>query len=245
MKMGPMANHSPPPKRKTLSSRRRLFVPVKTAKGRRVSSKLWLERQLNDPYVLEAKRQGYRCRSAFKLLELDGQERFLKPGLCVVDLGASPGGWSQVLAQKTQSELGKGKVVAIDLHGLEPIAGVTFFKADFLEPEAEGLLMTALNGRPVDVVVSDMATHATGHRRTDHVNNIALCETALDFAFKVLVPGGVFICKVLQGGTQQALLADIKRAFKTVKHIKPPSSRKESSELFLYAKGYRPDHGLS
>jgi 23S rRNA (uridine2552-2'-O)-methyltransferase len=217
----------------------RLKVRVKTGKGRTVSQKLWLERQLNDPYVHEAKKLGFRSRAAFKLSEIDDKYKFLKPGGHVVDLGAAPGGWSQVSAQLVKSVEGKGKVVAIDMHGMDEIAGVTIFKKDFYDVDTPALLIEALGGGQADVVLSDMASHATGHRQTDHINIIALVEAGYDFARQVLKPGGSYLAKVLRGGTENQLLALMKKDFKIVRHVKPMASRDDSAELFVLATGFR------
>ena len=217
---------------------RDLKVKVKTARGRKTSSTRWLQRQLNDPYVAEAKRQGLRSRSAFKLMQMDDQHGFLTPGAYVVDLGAAPGGWSEVAAKRVKSVEGKGKVVAIDMHDIEPIAGVTFLHADFYDDDAPDRLKEALGG-PADVVMSDMAAHASGHRKTDHLKIIALCEVALDFACDVLKPGGVFLAKVLRGGTEHELLAVMRKSFRSVAHLKPDASRADSAELYVLAKDFR------
>jgi 23S rRNA (uridine2552-2'-O)-methyltransferase len=221
---------------------RDLKVRVKTRKGRSLSSKLWLERQLNDPYVARAKREGFRGRAAFKLMEIDDKLRLLKPGARVVDLGAAPGGWSQVAARQTGSAAGKGKVVAMDLLAMAPIAGVEFIQRDFLDARAPEEIKALLGG-PADVVLSDMAANATGHRKTDHLKIIALAEAAAEFACEVLAPGGAFLCKVLQGGTETALLAALKRDFAAVKHVKPSASRADSAELYLLATGFRGQPG--
>jgi 23S rRNA (uridine2552-2'-O)-methyltransferase len=207
-------------------------------KGRSVSSKRWLERQLNDPYVARAKTEGLRSRAAFKLAEIDDRHHLLKPGRSVVDLGAAPGGWSQVAAQRVGAAEGRGRVVAIDVLPMEPIAGVAFAQLDFLDPTAPARLREMLGG-PADVVLSDMAANATGHRRTDHLKIMALAEAAADFARAVLKPGGAFLAKVLQGGTEATLLADLKRDFATVRHVKPAASRTESAELYVLAAGFR------
>ncbi len=212
---------------------------VKTARGRTVSSTSWLQRQLNDPYVQAAKKAGYRSRSAFKLSEIDDKYKFLKPGQAIVDLGSAPGGWSQVSAERTKAEQGKGRVVAIDLHHVDPIPGVTFFKKDFFDEDAPEMLIEALGGVLADAVISDMAAHASGHKHTDHLRIIDLAETALDFARQILKPGGTFLCKVLRGGSEHELLTQLKKSFKTVKHIKPNSSRADSAELFVLAMGFR------
>jgi 23S rRNA (uridine2552-2'-O)-methyltransferase len=216
----------------------RLAVRVKTAKKRSHSSTLWLERQLNDPYVARAKREGYRSRAAYKLIEIDSKQHLFKPGLRVVDLGAAPGGWSQVAAKRVGAGEGRGRVVAIDLLEMPAIAGVDFVQLDFLDNAAPDRLKAMLGGE-ADVVLSDMAANATGHRKTDHLRIMALAEAAADFACEVLAPGGAFLCKVLQGGTEAALLAKLKREFKSVKHVKPAASRADSAELYLLATGYR------
>ncbi len=212
-------------------------LKVRVKHARTESSKRWLTRQLNDPYVARAKREGYRARSAFKLAEIDDKARFLKKGGRVVDLGAAPGGWSQVAAKRVGAP-GQGKVVAIDLLPMEPVAGVEFAQMDFLEADAPDKLKAMLGG-PADVVLSDMAANATGHRKTDHLKIMALVELAAEFAREVLAPGGSFVTKVLQGGTEATLLAGLKRDFASVKHIKPPASRADSSELYLLATGFR------
>jgi 23S rRNA (uridine2552-2'-O)-methyltransferase len=216
---------------------RSLKVRVKTARKRSLSSTLWLERQLNDPYVARAKREGMRSRAAFKILEIDDKAHFLKKGARVVDLGAAPGGWSQVAAKRVGAP-GQGRVVAIDLLDMESVAGVDFMQLDFLEPDAPEKLKALLGG-PADVVLSDMAANTTGHTRTDHLRIMALVEVAFEFAREVLAPGGAFLAKVLQGGTEASLLAALKRDFQSVKHIKPPASRADSAELYLLATGFR------
>ena len=217
----------------------KLKVRVKTGKGRTVAQKVWLERQLNDPYVHEAKRLGYRSRAAFKLIEIDDKYKFLKPGGRVVDLGAAPGGWSQVAAKRVKAEEGKGLVVAIDMHGMDAIPAVTIFKKDFYDEDAPEVLIAALGGEKADCVLSDMAAHATGHRQTDHINIIALAEAGYDFARTILKPGGTYLAKVLRGGTEGQLLTMMKKDFTSVKHVKPMSSRDGSAELFVLATGFR------
>jgi 23S rRNA (uridine2552-2'-O)-methyltransferase len=217
---------------------RELKVRVRTGKGRTVASKRWLERQLNDPYVARAKREGLRSRAAFKLAEIDERFHLFKPGGKVVDLGAAPGGWSQVAAERTLAAQGRGKVVAIDLLEMAPLPGVTVLNLDFLDPAAPDRLKAELAGA-ADVVMSDMAANATGHRKTDHLKIMALAETAAMFAREVLKPGGAFLCKVLQGGTEGTLLADLKRDFASVKHVKPAASRPDSAELYVLATGFR------
>jgi 23S rRNA (uridine2552-2'-O)-methyltransferase len=216
-----------------------LKVRVKTGKGKTASQKIWLERQLNDPYVHEAKKLGYRSRAAFKLIEIDDKFKFLKSGGRVVDLGAAPGGWSQVAAKRVKAVEGKGKVVAIDMHGMDPITAVTIFKKDFYDDDAPKLLIEALGGDKADCVLSDMAAHATGHRQTDVINIIALAEAGYYFAKEVLKPGGMYLAKVLRGGTENEILKLLKKDFETVKHVKPMASRDDSAELFVLALGYR------
>ena len=211
---------------------------VKAGKGRSVSSKRWLERQLNDPYAARAKREGLRSRAAFKLAEIDAKHHLLKGGARVVDLGAAPGGWSQIAAKRVGASEGRGRVVAIDMIEIEPIAGVEFLALDFLDAQAPERLKEMLGGQ-ADVVLSDMAANATGHRRTDHLKIMALAEAAAEFAREILTPGGAFLCKVLQGGTEAALLAELKLDFEKVRHIKPAASRPESAELYLLATGFR------
>jgi 23S rRNA (uridine2552-2'-O)-methyltransferase len=213
-------------------------VRVKTAKGRTVSSKRWLERQLNDPYVARAKRDGLRSRAAFKLMEIDDKHHFLKPGARVIDLGAAPGGWSQVAAKRVGAPDRRGHVLAIDVLDMDAVPGVDFVKLDFLDARAPAALKDAL-GAGADVVLSDMAANATGHRQTDHIRIMALVEAAAAFAREVLKPGGTFVAKVLQGGTEAALLAELKRDFAGVRHVKPAASRADSAELYLVATGFR------
>ena len=219
-------------------SGRALKVRVKGGKGRTLSSKLWLERLLNDPYVARAKREGFRSRAVYKLAEIDDKFHFLKPGGKVVDLGAAPGGWSQLVAKRVGAAQGKGRVVAIDILKMESVAGVDFLELDFLDEKAPQILRDVLGG-PADVVLSDMAANATGHRQTDHLKIMALAEMAAEFAGEVLKPGGAFVAKVLQGGTEASLLARLKRDFATVKHVKPAASRPDSAELYLVATGFR------
>ncbi len=217
---------------------RDLAVRVKSGKGRSLASKLWLERQLNDPYVAQAKRDGWRSRAAYKLIEIDDKNHLFAPGGRVVDLGAAPGGWSQIAARRVVAVDGRGRVVAIDLLEMDPIPGVEVLQLDFLAADAPDRLKGLLGG-PADVVLSDMAANATGHRKTDHLKIMALAETAAMFAGEVLRPGGAFLCKVLQGGTENELLAALKRDFATVKHVKPAASRPDSAELYVLATGFR------
>lgn len=226
-----------------ISGRRTPHVRVKTAKGRKASSTRWLERQLNDPYVAEAGRLGYRSRAAFKLIELDDRFHFLGPGKRVVDLGAAPGGWTQVVVKRLREGAGpdalsRGKVIAVDRTEMDPIAGATVLMLDFLSDQAPAEIKAALGG-PADVVLSDMAAPATGHAATDHLRIMALCEAAYDFAREVLAPAGTFVAKVLMGGTEQTLLGLLKREFKTVKHVKPEASRAQSAEIYVVALGFR------
>ncbi len=221
-------------------SSRALKVRVKTAKKRKTSSTRWLQRQLNDPYVRRARAEGYNSRAAYKLIEIDDKYGLLKPGMRVVDLGAAPGGWSQVAAQRVKSEAGEPRVVAIDYLDFDPIAGVHSIVGDFLDDGALEALAAALGGHPADFVMSDMAAPATGHRKTDHLRIMHLAEVAGDFARQVLAPGGHFLAKVLRGGTEGDLLVDLKRDFDTVRHIKPKASRQDSAELYVLASGFRP-----
>jgi 23S rRNA (uridine2552-2'-O)-methyltransferase len=219
------------------SGGRDLKVRVR-ASGRTASSRAWLERQLNDPYVARAKREGLRSRAAYKLIEIDDKHHILKPGARVLDLGAAPGGWSQVAARRVRAVEGRGRVVAIDVLDIPPLPGVEFRRLDFFDPAAPDEIKAMLGG-PADVVLSDMAANATGHRKTDHLKIMALVEAAAEFACEVLAPGGAFLAKVLQGGTEAALLATLKQRFATVKHVKPAASRADSAELYLLATGFR------
>lgn len=216
----------------------RMHVTVKSGGKRKLSSKLWLERQLNDPYVMQAKRDGYRSRAAYKLIEMDDKHRILKSGMSVVDLGAAPGGWSQIAAKRVGAVDGKGKVVAIDLLEMPEIPGVTFAQLDFLDAKAPSMLREMLGGH-ADVVMSDMAANTTGHRTTDQLRIQGLVENAVEFAREVLKPGGAFIAKVFQSGADATLQAQLKRDFAVVKHVKPASSRQDSSERYVLATGFR------
>ena len=220
---------------------------LKDQKQRTASSRAWLTRQISDPYVARAKREGFRSRAAFKLAEIDDRYKLLKPGACVVDLGAAPGGWSEIAARRAGAG---GRVVALDILEMKTIPGVEFLQLDFLDPSAPARLEALLGGggegkgqakveRKAGVVLSDMAENATGHRQTDHLRIMALAEAAAHFAREVLAEGGSFLCKVLQGGTEANLLAELKRDFSSVKHVKPPASRTDSAELYLLARGYR------
>jgi 23S rRNA (uridine2552-2'-O)-methyltransferase len=218
--------------------RRELRVRLRTAKGRKLSSTRWLERQLNDPYVARARAEGYRSRAAYKLIEIDDRHHLLKPGLKVIDLGAAPGGWCQVAAARTRSDDAAPGVVGIDYLEMDPVPGSAFLRLDFLDPQAPARLVEALGGEP-DVVLSDMAAPTTGHRRTDHLRTMHLAEVAADFAMSVLRPGGHFLAKTFQGGTEAGLLDRLKKSFAAVHHVKPPASRDESVELYLLAKGFK------
>ena len=222
----------------TRGGERDLKVRVKSGKGRSLSSKLWLERQLNDPYVARARREGFRGRAAFKLIEIDDKHRFIKKGARVVDLGAAPGGWSQIAAKRVGAADGKGKVVAIDLLEMPEIAGVSFARLDFLSDGAPDKLLEMMGGR-ADVVLSDMAANTTGHRKTDQLRILGLVEGAAAFAADVLNPGGMFVAKVFQSGADAALMTQLKHDFATVRHVKPASSRKDSSERYVLAMGFR------
>ncbi|MGI9403863.1 MAG: RlmE family RNA methyltransferase [Hyphomicrobium sp.] len=218
---------------------RQLHVKLKRARKHRASSQRWLERQLNDPYVAAAKREGYRSRAAFKLKEIDDKYHFLKPGRRVVDLGAAPGGWSQIAAERVQSVGGKGQVIAIDILEMEPLAGVEVLQLDFMAPQAEDTLKALLREARADVVLSDMSAPTIGHTRTDHLRIMGLAEAAAHFAFDVLSYDGVFLSKVFQGGTERELLDLLKRNFTSVRHVKPPASRRDSAELYVLAMGFR------
>ena len=216
----------------------RLHVTVKSGGKRKLSSKLWLERQLNDPYVTRAKREGLRSRAAYKLIEIDDKFHFLKPGMTVVDLGAAPGGWSQVAAKRIGVARGKGRVVAIDLLEMPEIAGVTFARLDFLADTATERLIALMEGR-ADVVMSDMAANTTGHRKTDQLRMVGLIETSAAFAAEVLKLGGTFLAKTFQSGADAELMVQLKRDFSSVRHVKPAASRQDSSERYVLAMGFR------
>ncbi len=217
---------------------RSLAVRVKTAKSRDLASTLWLERQLNDPYVAEAKRLGYRSRAAFKLAQLDEKLHLLKPGMRVVDLGAAPGGWTQIAVERTKALQTKAKIVALDILPMDPVPPAVVLHLDFTKDSAPGVLKAALDGE-ADLVLSDMAAPTTGHRATDHIRIIALADMAYEFAAEVLAPGGAFVAKVFQGGSEKDLLARLKGDFATVKHVKPPASRAGSAEVYVVAQGFR------
>ncbi|MGD9784282.1 MAG: RlmE family RNA methyltransferase [Hyphomicrobiaceae bacterium] len=218
---------------------RNLKVRVKTARRRSQASTRWLERQLNDPYVAASKREGMRSRAAYKLKEIDDKYAILKPGHRVVDLGAAPGGWSQVAAERVKATDGRGQVVAIDYLDVDPLPGVEFLKLDFTDATAEAQLKARLRDGGADVVLSDMAAPTVGHTRTDHLRIMGLAEAAAAFAVDVLAPGGAFLCKVFQGGTERDLLTLLKRSFAVVRHVKPPASRADSAELYVLATGFK------
>jgi len=207
---------------------------VKTSRGRKISSVRWLQRQLNDPYVDAARLDGYRARSAYKLLELDEKFSFLKQAKVIVDLGAAPGGWTQVALKKSGR---KARIIGIDLLEIAPLDGASFLQMDFTTPEAEAKMLALCQG-PVDLVMSDMAAATTGHQQTDHIRTLALVELAFDFAKKTLGDGGVFVTKVFRGGADQKLLAEMRKCFATVRHFKPPASRAGSAETYLMARGF-------
>ena len=219
-------------------SGRTLKVRVATREKRSVSSADWLERQLNDPYVAEARKLGYRSRAAFKLLQLDQKFHLLRPGLRVADLGAAPGGWMQVAVPKVKSLEGKGKIVGIDLLEIDSLDGAEIVQGDMLDTAAGDRVKTLLGGN-ADLVLSDMAASTTGHKRTDHLRTIALAEAAFDFARDILAPNGAFVVKLFQGGAEKALLDQVRGHFASVKHAKPAASRAESSELYLVAQGFK------
>ncbi|MBE0692578.1 MAG: RlmE family RNA methyltransferase [Aquamicrobium sp.] len=215
-----------------------LRTKVKKKSGLKESSRRWLERHLNDPYVQRSKAEGYRSRAAYKLIEIDDKHHLLKPGQRVIDLGAAPGGWCQVAAERVRSTEERPLVVGIDYLEMDPVPGAAILKMDFLDDEAPARLMEVLGGAP-DIVLSDMAAPTTGHRRTDHLRTMHLCEVAADFAIAVLRPGGHFLAKTFQGGTEGGLLDLLKRNFRAVHHVKPPASRDESVELYILAKGFK------
>ncbi|WP_422006828.1 RlmE family RNA methyltransferase [Pyruvatibacter mobilis] len=218
---------------------RELKQRVRTARGRKTSSTLWLQRQLNDPYVAAARRDGYRSRAAYKLAEIDEKYHILKPGYRVVDLGAAPGGWTQIAVKRTGVETNRGgHVIGIDLLPIETIPGATLLEGDFMADDAPDRLKAEMGG-PADVVMSDMAASATGHKATDHLRIMHLCELALDFAIEVLKPGGSFLAKVLQGGAEKDLMDMLRTNFKVVRHVKPKASRADSAEMYVLATGFK------
>lgn len=221
---------------------RELAQRVRTARGRKLSSTRWLERQLNDPFVAAAKREGYRSRAAYKMIGIDDREHVLRPGASVVDLGAAPGGWTQVAVARVNALGGRGKakgrVLGVDMQEVEPIPGAELMVLDFLDEGADDVVKAALGGA-ADVVLSDMAASSSGHRQTDHIRIMMLAESAAALAADVLNPGGAFIAKVLQGGTEAGLLRDLKQNYARVAHVKPPASRADSAEIYVVASGFR------
>ncbi|MBO4956539.1 MAG: RlmE family RNA methyltransferase [Rickettsiales bacterium] len=208
---------------------------VKTAKNRKISSTRWLQRQLNDPYVQEAKNRGYRSRAAFKILEIDDKFKIFKKGYKVLDLGSAPGGWSQVISEK----VGPNNILAVDILEMDPLHNVKFIQQDFLAPEAPEIILSYMNNEKYDVVMSDMAANTTGDKKLDHLRTMGLVENALDFSLKVLKTGGSFVAKIFQGGAEKELLDRLKQNFDIVKHFKPKSSRKDSVEMYVVAKNFR------
>lgn len=239
-----MTNEKKPPSSKSATPQGRMKrVRVKSAKKRTVSSARWLERQLNDPFVVQARKEGYRARSVYKIIELDEKLNFFKPGKLVIDLGSAPGSWTQIAVERVQSESGsghnQGRVIATDILEMDPVAGSDFLQMDFTDNDAPDRIIALLDGKKADVVLSDMAANTTGQKPIDHLRTVYLVELAWDFAAQVLAKDGVFIAKVFQGGTEKKLLDKLKKAFLSVKHIKPSASRKESPELYVVCTGFR------
>lgn len=226
-------------KKKATLSGRHLTTKVKTARGRKLSSTLWLQRQLNDPYVKQAREEGYASRAAFKLIEIDDQYKLISAGMRIIDLGAAPGGWCQVAVKRTGSGSDNPLVVGIDYLDMDDVPGAIILKKDFLDDDAPDALIDVLGGQKPDLVLSDMAAPTIGHRKTDHLRTMHLVEIALDFALDVLKPDGSFLTKTFQGGTEQQLLDRMKKRFKRVLHVKPPASRDGSVELYLLATGFK------
>jgi 23S rRNA (uridine2552-2'-O)-methyltransferase len=238
MSVGKSGGKSSPGSKSNVAGARDLRVKVKKAGKLKHSSQLWLERQLNDPYVKRARELGYRSRAAFKIEEMDDRYKFLKTGQRLIDLGCAPGGWCQIAASRVGLEKGKGRIVGIDLLPVDPIPGVDLIEMDFMADEAPALLTERLGGR-ADGVMSDMAANTTGHKKTDHLKIIALAEAALEFANGILAPGGFFLAKLFQGGDSAELLKQLKRDFTLVRNVKPAASRSDSSELYVLATGFR------
>lgn len=234
-----MTDKKKPPPTRTSKTPKNKKIRVKTTGKRTASSAKWLERQLNDPLVRQAREQGYRARSVFKLIEMDDKIKCLKPGAIVVDLGSAPGSWTQVAVERVKPQLNKGRIIALDILPMEPVGGSEFIQADFTQNETLEHLLEILGNKKVNVVLSDMAANTTGQRSVDHLRTIFLVELAWDFAKQVLATDGVFISKVFQGGTEKTLLDDLKKHFKTVKHVKPDASRKESPELYVVCTGFK------
>lgn len=242
-KLGATTGRTPSANAASTPQGRMKKVRVKSTKKRTVSSARWLERQLNDPYVKQSKIDGYRARSVYKIIEMDDKMKFFKPGGVVIDLGSAPGSWTQVAVERVKSEKGVGKnqgrVIATDILPMDPVPGADFIEMDFTENDAPEKILTMLDGKMADVVLSDMAANTTGQKSIDHLRTIFLVELAWDFAKQVLAPNGTFISKVFQGGTEKNLLDELKKCFKTVKHIKPAASRKESPELYVVCSGFK------
>jgi 23S rRNA (uridine2552-2'-O)-methyltransferase len=234
-----MTDKKKPPKAKPKTTNSRKSIRVKADRKRTESSRRWLERQLNDPFVHKAKAEGYRARSAYKLIEMDDKLKFLKPNAIVVDLGAAPGSWSQIAVQRVNPAKNKGRVIATDILKMDELSDCDFLQGDFTQNDVLEKLMALIDGKKVNVVLSDMAANTTGQKSVDHINTIYLVELAWDFAKQVLAKNGVFISKVFQGGTEKKLLADLKKSFDSVKHIKPSASRKESPELYVVCTGFK------
>ena len=234
-----MTDKKKPPPTRTKTTPKNKKIRVKTGKKRTVSSARWLERQLNDPLVRMAKEQGYRARSVFKLIEMDDKVKCLKPGAMVVDLGATPGSWTQIAVERVKPGKTKGRVIAMDILAMDPVPDSEFLLADFTDNETPEKLIAMMDGRKADIVLSDMAANTTGQRSIDHIRTVYLVELAWDFARQVLAPGGVMIAKVFQGGTEKKLLDELKKNFVSVKHVKPDASRKESPELYVVCTGFR------
>lgn len=238
-----MSKDKPPSIPSSSPTGRMKRVRVKSAKKRTASSTRWLERQLNDPYVAQARKEGWRARSVYKIIELDDRLNFFKPGALVIDLGSAPGSWTQVAVDRVKSESGKGhnqgRVIATDILEMDPVAGSDFLQMDFTDNDAPARIIEMLDGKKANVVLSDMAANTTGQKSIDHIRTVYLVELAWDFASQVLDKDGVFIAKVFQGGTEKKLLDQLKKAFTSVKHIKPSASRKESPELYVVCTGFR------
>lgn len=234
-----MTDKKKPPPTRTKTTPKNKKIRVKTGKKRTVSSARWLERQLNDPLVRMAKEQGYRARSVFKLIEMDDKIKCLKPGAMVVDLGATPGSWTQIAVERVKPGKTKGRVIAMDILPMDPVPDSEFLLADFTDNDTPEKLIAMMDGRKADIVLSDMAANTTGQRSIDHIRTVYLVELAWDFARQVLAPGGVMIAKVFQGGTEKKLLDELKKNFVSVKHVKPDASRKESPELYVVCTGFR------
>lgn len=234
-----MTKDKKPPSSNPSGRGRMKTVRVKSIKKRTVSSTRWLQRQLNDPYVKHAQELGYRARSVFKIIEMDDKLKAMKPGSIVIDLGSAPGSWTQIAVERTLSLKGQGKVIATDILPMEHVPGSEFIQLDFTDNDAPDKILALMEGKKADVVLSDMAANTTGQKAIDHIRTVFLVELAWDFASQVLAPGGVFIAKVFQGGTEKKLLEQLKKSFSSVKHVKPAASRKESPELYVVCSGFK------